>query len=46
MKNGYKVISYAFAAIAGVCFGGGVAILSGGRVKLHGTTGGHYFHAR
>lgn len=45
MKNKYKAISYAFAAIAGVCFGGGVAILTGGRVKQHGATGGHYIHA-
>lgn len=34
MKNNSMVISYAFAAIAGVCFIQGLAILSKGRVMI------------
>lgn len=46
MINGTTVISYALATMASVCFIGGVAILSGGRVKKHGTVGDHHRHVR
>lgn len=44
MKNG--LLSYALAAMACVCFGGGIAILSGGSVEQHGPTGGNPIHVR
>lgn len=31
MSTGRKVVSYIFATIAGLCFAGGVAILTTGR---------------
>lgn len=31
MNGALRIISYALAAMAGVCFVGGVAVLSGGR---------------
>lgn len=31
MKRGRKIVSYIFAAMAGLCFAGGVAVLSTGR---------------
>lgn len=42
MNRGIKVISYALAVMAGVCFAGGIAILTGGRVEKHGQTGANY----
>lgn len=30
-KSFLKVLSYAFATMAGVCFVGGIAVLSGGK---------------
>lgn len=46
MDNGMTVLSYALATVASVCFLGGVAILSGGRVKQHGTIRDHHRHVR
>lgn len=40
------VISYALAAVASVCFIGGIAILSGGRVNEHGSVKSHCCHTR
>lgn len=33
MSNGLTVVSYALAAMAGICFVKGLAVLSGGRRK-------------
>lgn len=46
MNNGNVVLSYALAAMAGLCFIGGIAILSGGRVDNHGQIGANYIHTR
>lgn len=46
MKDGLTVISYTLAAVAGVCFASGLAILTGGRVKLHGPIGIRDIHVR
>lgn len=46
MKNGNKCLSCIFATIASVCFVGGIAILSGGRVEKHGKTRAHHNHVR
>ena len=36
MNDELAVVSYTLAAMAGICFISGLAILSGGRVKRHG----------
>lgn len=46
MNNRFTVLSYVLATMAGVCFVGGVAILTGGRVEKHGQTGDNRLHAR
>ena len=46
MDDGLTVLSYTLATIAGVFFVGGLTIITGGRVKLHGETGVRYIHAR
>ena len=46
MDNGMTVLSYALATMASVCFVGGIAILSGGRVKKHGTVRSNHRHVR
>lgn len=46
MNNRTMVFSYALAAMASLCFVGGIAILSGGRVENHGQTGANYIHTR
>jgi hypothetical protein len=33
MNNALTIISYTFAALAGLCFVGGIAVLSGGKGK-------------
>jgi hypothetical protein len=38
MDDGLVAVSCTLAALAGVCFVSGLAILSGGRVKQHGQT--------
>ncbi len=42
MNNGLVIISYALAAISGICFITGLAVLSGGKVKQKGTTYGEF----
>lgn len=44
--NKSTIISYALAAIASVCFVGGIAIMSGGRVDKHESAKSHSCHAR
>lgn len=46
MDDGLAFISYTLAAMAGVCFASGLAILTGGRVKQHGPTRLDYIHVR
>jgi hypothetical protein len=36
MSGGLLFISYAFAAISGICFITGIAVISGGRGDAHG----------
>lgn len=37
MNDELTIVSYTLAAMAGICFVSGLAILSGGRVKQHGS---------
>jgi hypothetical protein len=39
-----SILSYALAVIAGVCFAGGVTILTNGRVDKHGQAGANHSH--
>lgn len=38
MNDRMVILSYVLATMAGVCFAGGIAILTNGRVKEHGQT--------
>jgi hypothetical protein len=40
-----ETVSYAFAGMAGLCFFGGVAILTGGKDVKHGRAGQHRCNA-
>lgn len=46
MGSGLAAISYAFAAMAGVCFVGGLAIISDKGVKHNGEDRDHHVDAR
>lgn len=46
MDDRLSIISYTLAAMAGVCFVSGLAILQGGRVKLHGKVRNYHIHVR